>query len=227
MVNFTQNILKRRGFLNKLAKTVHGYHLVNSVPIKEAVWESILVTSLANSGIKHSWNNGGHQSGTDVSIIDGVKEVGISCKSCKDTTKQSHLQISSYRMTKYKHVEDIINCIDIERANFEYYGILSRLENDKFVKYSIHFIPSQMVKASRLHWSEKLDTETGKVSSWVTNEVDGVQMNVVKSMSNQLWIKLKKEMFKEHCVLEGLEITKGENIDYALLYDMMHEKLQV
>lgn len=218
----SQSVLKQRGFLKHMIKTIRGYHLVNSSPIKEAVWENVLASSLASSGIEHVWYNGGHQSGKDITIIDGVKRVGVSCKSCKDNKK--HLHLSSYRMTKYHNVEDFVSCIDVERSNFEYYGILSRKENDANINYAVYFIPSKMIKASNLKWSERLNKEGTKVVSWVTDEVNGVQMSVTKSMSNQLWIKLNKEIFQDHCVVDALTIDKACLTNYALLYDMLSER---
>jgi hypothetical protein len=206
-------------------KTVRGYHLVNGTPIKEAVWEGILASSLNASGVEFTWNSGGHQSGRDIVLMDGVRRVGVSCKSCKDTTRKTHLQLSSYRMTKCRGIEDFVRCIDIERANFDYYGILARVETDEAFRYSVHFIPSDLVKASSLKWTEKYSqrNDNAEIASWVTDEVSGVQMNIVKAMSNQLWIKLRKEAFKEHCILDGVEIKRDKVIDYATLCEMLLE----
>ena len=220
----SRHVLKSRVFVNNLAKTVRGYHLVNGSPIKEAVWEGILASSLSVSGIEYSWNNGGHQSGRDISVVDGVRRLGVSCKSCKDKKTGKHLTLSSYRMTKCRDAEEFIKCIDFERANFDYYGVLSRCENDDLVRYAVHFIPSEMVKANKLEWTEKLDKKGKSIVGWEGQEVEGVQMNVVRSMSNQLWIKLNKDAFKEHCVLDGLEVKKGQSMDYAMLYEMLGSK---
>lgn len=217
----SSSVLKSRVFLRNLTKTVRGYHLVNESPIKEAVWEGILSSSLSVSGIEHTWNRGGHQPGRDISVVDGVRRVGVSCKSCKDKRGVKHLSLSSYRMTKCHSVNDFIKCIDIERANFDFYGLLSRCENEEMVQYAVHFIPAELVKANKLEWTEKLDKEGEKIVGWESEERDGVQMSVVRSMSNQLWIKLRKDVFAEHCVLNGLEVKKSHLLDYVMLYDMM------
>jgi hypothetical protein len=219
-----RTVLKNRGFLKNLVKTVRGYHLVNQAPIKEAVWEGILASSLSVSCIEHTWNNGGHQSGKDISVIDGVRRVGVSCKSCKDKPAGKQLTLSSYRMTKCRDAEEFIQCIDFERANFDFYGVLSRYETEDLLKYAVHFIPSELVKASKLEWTEKFDKEGKSIVGWESQEADGVQMNIVRSMSNQLWIKLRKEAFKEHCVFDGLEVKKGKTLDYVMLYDMLESK---
>jgi hypothetical protein len=216
-----RHVLKSPGFLKNLTKTVRGYHLVNEAPIKEAVWEGIISSSLSVSGIEHTWNRGGHQSGRDISVVDGVQRVGVSCKSCKDRKAGKHMSLSSYRMTKCRGVDEFIKCIDIERANFDFYGVLSRCENEEMVRYAVHFIPAGLVKASKLEWTEKLDKEGERIVGWESEERDGVQMSVVCSMSNQLWIKLRKDAFAEHCVLDGLEVKKCQSMDYVMLYDMM------
>lgn len=214
-------LLKNHVFLKNLTKTVRGYHLVNNAPIKEAVWEGILSSSLSVTGIDHTWNRGGHQSGRDISVVDGARRIGVSCKSCKDRKGAKQLCLSSYRMTKCRGVDEFIRCIDIERANFDFYGVLSRSENEEMVNYAVHFIPAELVKASKLEWTEKLDRDGERIVGWESNERDGVQMSVVQSMSNQLWIKLRKDMFAEHCVLNELEVKKGHLMDYVMLYDLM------
>lgn len=217
----SMKVLKSQPFLKQLIKTVRGYHLVNKNPIKEAVWENILSNSLSSANIEHEWYNGGHQSGRDITIMNGVKRVGVSCKSCKYNKKQ--MLISSYRMTKCKSIDDFINCIDVERSNFELYGILSRCEKNEgqVIQYSVHFIPASLIKASSFEWMTRVSKDNGKITCWFTNEVNGVQMSITKSMSNQLWIKIDKDMFQEHCVLANLEIDNTSTFNYANLYDVM------
>jgi hypothetical protein len=221
-----RHVLKSRVFVKNLVKTVRGYHLVNGAPIKEAVWEGILASSLSVSGIEYDWNNGGHQSGRDISVVDGVRRVGVSCKSCKDKPSGKQLTLSSYRMTKCRDAEEFVKCIDFERANFDFYGILSRCETEDLVRYAVHFVPSELVKASKLEWIEKTDKEGKSIVGWESQEVDGVKMSVVRSMSNQLWIKLRKEAFKEYCVLDGLEVRKDVSMNYAMLYDVIGSQTQ-
>lgn len=207
-----------------LRKTIKGYHLVNETPIKEAVWENILCTSLKRTNYKYSWNCGGHESGKDITVKHDasygiMEDIQLSCKSCKET--RTHLNISSYRMTKCNTITDIITEIDEVRANFSHYAVISRLETDVDIEYSVYYIPSNKVKATSLEWTEKYDKKKSQISGWQTNESNGVKMSVTKSMSNQLWIALSKKEFSQYQILTGLKVSKENVVDYFSLYDML------
>lgn len=154
----------------------------------------------------------------DIVLFDGDNKVGLSCKSCKET--RTHLNVSSYRMTTCNTTQDFIQCIDTERANFAYYSVIARLETDKTITYSVYFIPATLVKASDLQWTEKY-SKKHVVTGWITAELNGVQMSVTKSMSNQLWIKLQKEKFKGYRLIDNLVVKKEKQIDYASLFDKL------
>jgi len=213
--------LKSATFRRYLTDTIKGYHVINEAPIKEAVWENILTQALKRSAIPFTWNCGGHQSGADVVINDSV---GISCKSCKDS--KTHLKISSYRMTKCNSPADFVQCIDHDRANFAFYGIITRAEDPEHTTYAIYMIPSELVKAGDLEWTEVMNrnkTAVNKtaVTEWKSNTVDGVQMSVKKSMSNQLWITLTKERFREYCIVQDISVPRHKHIDYASIVSIL------
>jgi hypothetical protein len=204
-------------FNHSLEKTLKGYHLVSDEPIKEAVWESILASALKRSDKNITWNSGSHESGKDIVVhVQDGEDAAISCKSCKWTKPQKDsLLISSYRMTKCNTVEEFVHEIDTVRCNFQYYGVLYRIEKKGTLLYSVYFIPSNAIKAEHLQWSE-----TKSKKGWTTSVVNGVHMSVSKSMSNQLWIKLSKSMFEQYCVLKDFEIKRNKKVDYASLFDM-------
>jgi hypothetical protein len=191
-------------FKQVLEKTIKGYHVVNECPIKEATWEAILCQVLTKLGNIYSYKNGSHQSGSDISF-EG--KYGLSCKSCKET--KDKLVLSSYRMTCCKTIEEFIEEIDVKRANFEYYGILSRIEDTKknMITYNCYIIPSNKIKASNNDWTTKNRKNTTEITEWKTDEKDGVSFSIKKAMSNQLWITVDKKVFQEHCVCSNIQVN--------------------
>jgi hypothetical protein len=205
-------------FKSSLINTIKGYHIVNSIPIKEAVWESILVSALSSASIPYSWKCGGHQSGTDIIVKD---KINISCKTCKESSGNDTLLISSYRMSACKTIADFVNEIDYTRANFEFYFVLSRTETPKDYTYSCFCIPSKLVKAGEKEWKTKKGKKNDNVASWETDVVDGVKMKIIKSMSNQLWIHFDKNILKDYIVIDSLKVSSNKDLDYATLFEKM------
>lgn len=176
--------------------------MLNSDPIKEAVWEQI------NSQIfKHANINvvsqacGSHNPGCDIETDQGK----FSNKSAKYESKGTSFSISSYRLTAITSaenpgtIEDI--CAEInKRKNFDYYSVILReeLPNGGF-KYDWLMIPSDYpaFNPGNFKWEPvigKRGKNTGKQVGWeTTNSISGVDasMSISFSMSSQLWIQLK------------------------------------
>jgi hypothetical protein len=216
-------------FAQYVRKTVLGYHLINDAPIKEAVWETILCSALDKSKCMYDYKAGSHCSGQDIVLksdtADVVNTLAISCKSCKETAKS--LVLSSYRLTTCKSVDDFVNEIDNVRANFQYYGVISRVEKDTTITYNIYLIPAKLIKASEKVWNvkykrtTKTSQENAAISQWDTVPVNGVQLSIKAAMSNQLWITLDKEQFAQYCVCENIVVKNKKIIDYCSLFDKL------
>ena len=77
-------------------KCVKGYHLINSSPINETIWEDINATILSSLRINiYSKSDGSHSSGMDINCSLGR----ISNKSAKYSNNKKSIDISSYRLT--------------------------------------------------------------------------------------------------------------------------------
>ena len=84
---------------NYFTLCVKGYHMLNTDPIKEAVWESINAVVFKYSGIQIiSQACGSHSSGSDIETDSGK----FSNKSAKYEGKCSKFSISSYRLTSVR-----------------------------------------------------------------------------------------------------------------------------
>lgn len=201
---------------NVLVKTIKGYHLINTSPIKEAVWETILCSALDSIGAKYEYSNGSHQSGVDIVLDTG----SISCKSCKET--RTSLSLSSYRMTTCKTIEEFVKEIDVVRANFSHYALISRIEAIDDITYNIYLIPSSLIKAGDKQWTikhKRVDVNT--ISQWDTIKTDGVQFSIKAAMSNQLWINLDKDIFKTYLLCRTIVVPRKKMIDYCSLFDRL------
>jgi len=186
-------------------KCVKGYHLINSSPIIEKVWEDINANLFTSVGIDVvSKSNGSHAPGMDIQCAMG----GISNKSGKYSNERKGIDISSYRLTtvcnakNYGTPEEIVHEIN-NRKNFDYYSFIIRDEerdNDK-ICYDWFLIPSNyfVLDPTSYIWQPMIgkrgknkDIQVG----WNTNEINGCKMTITFSMSSQLWmhINMTEEM---------------------------------
>jgi hypothetical protein len=215
------SVFSTMNFIDNLRKAINGYHMINNCPIKESVWESILCQVLKKVGINYEYTIGSHTPGQDITIDD---DNILSCKTCKETKKD--LNISSYRLTKCKTIDDFVHEIDNVRANFTHYIILSRSENKTNITYNLYLIPSERIKAIDHKWETKYK-KNKEISLWKTDNKNGVQMSITPSMSNQLWVKLDKSQFVNNKICT-IEIKTNNNIlDYCSLFDKLSVSVPV
>ena len=224
---------------------VQGYHMLNTDPIKEGVWESINALILQKSGynVTHQ-SNGSHSPGADISCETFGN---ISNKSAKyEISKNSKhsFSISSYRLSKVcntGNIEEIIAEIN-KRKNFDYYSILVRkniniappteqtqtqqtqqtqtqqtqTDNIK-IHYDWYMIPSEhpAFNPNLYTWSPKVSQK--KQVGWETNQnPDGSMMKIQFSMSSQLWINAPN--MSEYIIASADAPTKN-SLNYIDLYN--------
>jgi len=213
---------------NYFAKCVRGYHLLNSEPIKESVWESINSQILLHSGCGvYSQASGSHSSGCDISSSVG----NLSNKSVKyDSIANNHFNISSYRLTSVcsavnpGNIDEIVAEIN-KRKNFEYYSIIAREEFKEQIKYDWFLLPADYpaINPSSYNWLPMLgkrgkhkDVQIG----WKTDVIDGSSMSITFSMSSQLWISLFiTDAMKKDFIVANNQIKDKCIMDYVQLSD--------
>jgi hypothetical protein len=111
---------------------VKGYHLINSEPINETIWETINEQVLTLSGYTvHHTSKGSHAPGCDIQSSFGT----LSNKSAKYDKLKKNFSISSYRLTTVCSDKNCGNIQDIlieinRRKNFQFYSFLVRQENE-------------------------------------------------------------------------------------------------
>jgi hypothetical protein len=210
-------------------KCVQGYHLINSEPLKEAVWEAVNAQVFVASGISvESKSSGSHSPGSDITCAIG----NISNKSAKyDGKKQESFSVSSYRLTA---VCSGTNCgtpaaiiAEIEkRKNFQYYSIIVREELESTYNYHWYLIPSDHPSLSphTYEWVPmigKRGVNKGKQVGWETNTVNGSNMSVSFSMSSQLWINVAVTEELKQYIVGTVTTTQKQTFDYLQLFDIL------
>ena len=208
---------------------VKGYHLLNTDPIKEAVWESINSLIFKYSGIHVVTQAcGSHSPGCDIETDKGK----FSNKSAKYEAKGTRFSISSYRLTSLTNsenpgnLEEIFKEID-KRKNFDYYSVILReeLPNKGFI-YDWYLIPSDYGAFNPLNFNwvptfGKRGKNVGKQVGWNTSSsINGSEgsMSITFSMSSQLWINLKvTEEMKQFIVASTTYDGDAPQIDYVTL----------
>jgi hypothetical protein len=225
-LSFTSELKDK--FSNYFSKCVRGYHLLNSEPIKESVWESINTQVLTHAGCSvYSQANGSHSSGSDISCGIG----NLSNKSVKyDSIANNHFNISSYRLTSVcsasnpGNIDEIITEIN-KRKNFEYYSIIARDEFKEKISYDWFIIPVDYSAINPLsyNWTPMLgkrgkhkDVQIG----WKTDIIDGSSMSITFSMSSQLWISLFiTDAMKQYFIVANNQVKDKCIMDYVQLSD--------
>ena len=120
-------------------KCVKGYHLINSSPIIEKIWEDINANLFTSVGIDvHSKSNGSHAPGMDIQCSLG----GISNKSGKYSNGKQKIDISGgqlcffekkiYKPLSYSYVQDCLEKIidNTEHVDF----IMNYLKDNREVE---------------------------------------------------------------------------------------------
>jgi hypothetical protein len=209
-------------------KCIRGYHLINSEPINETVWESINCQILVASGHSiDSSSKGSHSCGRDILCDFG----GLSNKSSKYSKGKTEFSISSYRLTTVCSDKDcgIIDSIigEIEsRKNYEYYSFIVRNELEKEIEYDWFIIPSNcsILSPENYEWSAMIGQrgkKTGEQVGWKTNEIEGSKMSITFSMSSQLWITVNVTEELKKYIVGSVKVSNQPKFNYLQIADLL------
>jgi hypothetical protein len=169
-------------------KNLHNVVPPNYPPVNGDYWECILTNSFREANFNCVWygeKKKKHKPGTDITV-SGLTHENISCKSgeIKYTNKKEVLNISSYRTTKYKTIDEKLNYIDRGHEDIVY--SLSSTFYRSHNKYILTiFTPP---KFKQMVW-KKVITKKNKVN-YISSKVNGVCARINDSQSDQLWYTL-------------------------------------
>lgn len=216
---------------NHFKKCVEGYGLINSSPIKEAIWEEINKTIFSSLGITiYSQSKGGHAPGMDMDCSIGR----ISNKTSKYSNNRINFDISSYRLTGVcserhfgtptKFTQEIN-----KRKNFDYYSVLVRDESlHETIHYDWLLIPSNYLILDPYSYTwEPAIGKRGKNKDaqvgWKTNEINGCRMEITFSTSSQLWIHVTMSEEIKNFIVAGATIENKPKYNYMDLVDKLNQ----
>jgi hypothetical protein len=228
--------IKSREFFSKNAEQINAvfnkcvkcYHLMNSSPIKESLWEDVNAMIFSSSGIEvYSKSDGGHSPGMDICCALG----NISNKSVKYASEKKSIDMSSYRLTSVCSENncgtpaEIIQEIN-KRKNFGYYSIIARQESVDTIQYDWILIPSnyELFVPGSYNWKPTLgkkgknkDAQVG----WHTNDINGSKMTITFSMSSQLWIHIEMTEEIKKFIIASAEVSNKPLYNYIEIYDKL------
>ena len=209
------------------AKCVKGYHLLNTEPLNETIWETINSQVLIASGFSVSQtSSGSHTSGKDITCSFG----GLSNKSSKYTKNKTEFAISSYRLTTVCNDRDCGDEFEItkeinSRKNYDYYSFIVRHETGENIEYDWYLIPSDYpaLCPETYKWEKmtgQRGRKTGEIVGWKTDTVNGSKMSISFSMSSQLWITLSvTEQLKEF-IVASVTVKKQAKLNYIDIFNL-------
>jgi hypothetical protein len=210
-------------------KCVSGYHIVNSTPIKESVWECINMQTLDASGCKPSTVTGSHQSGTDITCSFG-KLANTTSVYSKDG---SFFPMSSYRLTSVCSlgqpgaITDVLKEID-RRSSFDFHSVLVRNQKLDQLYYDWYLLPLFYggLNPHQYIWSYSIGQRgryAGQVIGWETNVVNGSSMSIRFNMSSQLWTKLHVTPEMKQYRIASCVVNRHRRLSYIELNDRLRD----
>jgi hypothetical protein len=107
-------------FAARTKKLIAYISAATRTPINSELWEEVIFHALRSMGEKYKgespkWISGSHAAGADI----WTDKFGISAKG--GTLKKETVKISSYRLTSYDTLEEMIAFIDGPGKNFDFY----------------------------------------------------------------------------------------------------------
>jgi hypothetical protein len=159
-------------------------------PVNADRWEEIVFHILKNMGQTYKggdpkWESGSHAPGADL----WTDLLAISAKA--GSIKNSTLSLSSYRLTRFKDLEEMKTFIDGNGKNFDIYLCCARIDNTNGSRiYKIFVVPADIFIAKKLKWKEQTSNKNGDITGWYGLSNNGVVVKIQKKMSNQLWIEI-------------------------------------
>jgi len=179
-------------FSSLLEKLLEFKTSTTKVPIKDISWEELIWATLAFLFNEQNveWDPQSHSKSVDIVARVDRQDVRISAKA--GILERDIINISSYRLTTFSTINDMLNFIAEQHANFDYYLICAREEMSDGMRYSVFKISSSRLAPPWLvtpaNWVET-------TSGYQLKDGFGFKAKIVLKMSNQLWYTIPKSYF--------------------------------
>ena len=107
--------------------------------------------------------------------------------------------------------------IDGSGKNFDMYLCCARTEDSNGTRnYKIFSVSASIVEAKKMKWKESFSKKKGSSIGWHGEAQSGVVVDIHKSMSSQLWIKIPLKL----CTQIG-EVTITKNLQGSALIQIL------
>jgi hypothetical protein len=172
------------------------HHKLYSGKCKAEYWEENLAYALKQSGYGSDWNaDFNHKVGVDQTTTKGIR-VGNKSGNVVNNT----IEISGSRLTKHQTLEDKLEFLSIPKEDYIFCIGTENTDwsNNKKIYYFV-IIDSKKLNYHQQSWKEvygNTKNNFGKLTGWNCNTKD-YSAKIVKSMSDQLWTKIKLDYCDE------------------------------
>ena len=200
-------------FKKNLDKLITGISKNTITPINGERWEEVIYTILTHMKLEPGWNPGSHKPGADLWFS------GFSISAKSGNFQGGHLNISSYRLTRFSTLEKMKVFIDsVGGKNYDIHLCCARTDHsDGSRNYKVYVVDAGLFKAKDLAWSEMKGKRTTRTTGWRGVHENGIVVEIRKKMSNQLWLSYPLELCN---LISDVSISKedlGSEANYFLL----------
>ena len=168
------------------------HHSLYRFPSNATLWEEHCAKSLISCGFGSDWQpTGSHQQGVDQVTDSGLR---ISNKGGKITEDLSKLNISGFRTTQYKTIEEKLNFLSLSHEDVIF--SLATHTNFDFREPRYYFIAidSDKLNYHEQNWVDNIG-RNGNHMGWKCS-AEQFDAQIQKSMSDQLWTNIYSELFE-------------------------------
>ena len=181
-----------KNIIPELQRRLTLHHSLYSFPSNATLWEEHCAKSLISCGFGSDWQpTGSHQQGVDQVTDSGLR---ISNKGGKITEDLSKLNISGFRTTQYKTIEEKLNFLSLSHEDVIF--SLATHTNFDFREPRYYFIAidSDKLNYHEQNWVDNIG-RNGNHMGWKCS-AEQFDAQIQKSMSDQLWTNIYSELFE-------------------------------
>jgi hypothetical protein len=217
-------LLRQKEVKKRFKQEILGYHMINSNPVKESVWEDINANIVSDHCVITEQALGNHLSGIDMKFNNWR----ISNKTAK--ISGNRIRLSSYRLTSVCNnrnigcKDDIVDEIERRDGTFDYYSLLLRSESNNILTYNWYVVPNDILifDAGAHGWEYKLKKDDGTtVTGWKSKYMD-----ITFSMSSQLWYRFDESDIEDYKILDvEVDLYNETQLRYSDIYKLLNQEI--
>lgn len=199
--------LDNKKFSKLLRRLIKFKYDTTKVPIRAESWEELIWATLAFmfGEKKVIWDPQSHEKSVDIKVKLNDNILRISAKAGK--IEKGSIAISSYRLTTFNKLKDMLNFIKEQHDNFDFYLICARQVKKDVTTYHVIKTPSKKLAPA---WLTNENNWTKNKHGYTLKSGLEFKANIAFKMSNQLWYKIPIDYFSssEHIVNTTIPLEK-------------------